>query len=226
MGLQSTTQWDGLAHAGYENLLYNGVSLDTVHTRSGVTRNSFTAGIDRFISRGVLLDVARLHGVDSLADSWDVTADDLDAAAAQARVEVRSGDIVLVRTGHYRDCLAGDNARFMGAEPGLGISTLEWLHEHEVAAVALDNWACEVMPSPLPDYPVPFHMVAIRDLGLMLGEMFDLEAPGRGLRRGRRLRVPVLRDRPEDLTVRRLACHTDGAQVRTVPPSAGEETAR
>ena len=176
MGLQSATQWDGLAHAGYGGRLYNDVPVTAVNTRSGATRVSFAAVVDCFISRGVLLDIARLHGTAVLAESTDITADDLSASEEMAGVKVRSGDILLVRTGFYQHFLNGDHARFMGAEPGLGVSTLEWLHDREVAAVALDNWACEVMPSPLPDYTLPFHMVAMRDMGMTIGEMFDLEA--------------------------------------------------
>jgi kynurenine formamidase len=175
MGLQSATQWDGLGHAGYAGRLYNDVPVSAVNTRNGATRVSFSAVIDRLISRGVLLDIPRLHGVQRLAESTDITAADLSAAAEMGGVEVRSGDIVLVRTGHYQHYLEGDHVGFMGREPGLGISTLEWLHTRQVAAVALDNWACEVLPSPLPDYPFPVHMVGIRDMGLTIGEMFDLE---------------------------------------------------
>ncbi len=175
MGLQSATQWDGLAHVGYGDRLYNDVPPQAISTRRGASQNSFTAVIDRCISRGVLLDIARLHGVDTLSPGTEITADDLDAAAAMGEVEVRSGDILLVRTGHYRHFLDGDHDRFMGAAPGLGLSTLEWLHEREVAAVAADNWSVEIQPADLDGYSIPFHMVAIRDMGLMLGEMFDLE---------------------------------------------------
>lgn len=176
MGLQSATQWDGLAHAGYGGRLYNNVPASAVTTRHGATRNSFTALVDRCISRGVLLDIPRLRGVDVLEESAEITADDLDAAADMAGVSVGSGDILLVRTGFYRHFLAGDHERYMGPEPGLGLSTLEWLHDHEVAAVAMDNWGVEVQPSSIDGFGVPFHMVAIREMGLMLGEMFDLEA--------------------------------------------------
>jgi kynurenine formamidase len=176
MGLQSATQWDGLAHAGYGDRLYNNAPPTAVTTRNGATRNSYTAAVDRCISRGVLLDIARLRGVDVLPESTEITAEDLDAAAEMAGVTVRSGDILLVRTGFYRHFLAGDHERYMGPEPGLGLSTLEWLHEHEVAAVAMDNWGVELQPNSIDGYHVPFHLVAIRDMGLMLGEMFNLEA--------------------------------------------------
>jgi kynurenine formamidase len=177
MALQSASQWDGLAHAGYDGRLYNDVAPNAVSTRNGASRNSFTAAIERCISRGVLLDIPRLlHGVEVLEESTEITADDLDAATQKANVTVQSGDILLVRTGFYRHFLAGDHERYMGPEPGLGLSTLKWLHEHEVAAVAMDQWGVEVQPSNIKGFMIPFHMVAIRDMGMMLGEMFDLEA--------------------------------------------------
>jgi kynurenine formamidase len=176
MPLQCATHWDGLGHVGYDGAYYNNVPVTAVTTRHGATRNSYSKVNDRLISRGVLLDIARLKGVDTLAESTEITADDLAAAEEDHNVRVTSGDILLVRTGWYRHFLAGDRARFIrGDEPGLGLSTLEWLHDREVAAVALDQWAVEVLPSRVEGAFVPFHLVAIRDVGLTLGEMFNLE---------------------------------------------------
>jgi kynurenine formamidase len=175
MGLQCATQWDSLAHVGYDDRFYNDVPATAVNTYKGATRNSFDKSVDRLISRGVLLDIPRLKGLDRLEDSTEITADDLAAAEERQGVEVRSGDILLVRTGSYRWFLEGDKARFMGNEPGLGLSSAEYLFEKEVAAVALDNWACEVWPSQVENSVIPFHMVAIRDIGLTIGEMFNLE---------------------------------------------------
>jgi kynurenine formamidase len=175
MGLQSATQWDALCHIGYDGLLYNDTPADAVSALTGATRNSFANCVERLLSRGVLLDIARLHEVDRLADSTEVTAEDLDAATARQQVEVASGDILLIRTGAYRSFSEGDLERYMGPEPGLGLSCLEWLHQHEVAAIALDNYAVEVMPPKVKEASFPFHMAAIRDMGLTLGEMFNLE---------------------------------------------------
>jgi kynurenine formamidase len=175
MGLQAATQWDSLAHVGYDGSFYNNAPSTTVGS-TGATRNSFAKCVERLISRGVLLDIARLHGVDRLEDSTEITPDDLTAAEQRQGVRVESGDILLVRTGHYQWFAEGDKAHFMGNEPGLGVASAEWLHEREVAAVAVDNWACEVWPSPIKGSVIPFHMVAIRDMGLTLGEMFNLEA--------------------------------------------------
>jgi kynurenine formamidase len=176
MPLQCATHWDGLAHVAYEGLLYNHVPVTAVTTRRGVTRNSYDKVNDRLISRGVLLDIARLAGVDVLDDDREITADDLVAAEERENVKVTSGDIVLVRTGWYRHFLSGDRERFItGKEPGLGLSTLEWLHDREVAALAADQWSVEKQPSSVDGSAVPFHLVAVRDMGLTLGEMFNLE---------------------------------------------------
>ena len=175
MGLQCATQWDSLAHVGYDGLFYNNTPAHAVNTTVGATRNSFAKCVDRLISRGVLLDIPRLKGVDRLADSTEITAEDLSAAEERQGVKVESGDILLVRTGSYQWFLEGDKAHYMGPEPGLGLSSAEWLHEREVAAVALDNWACEVWPSTVEGSIIPFHMVAIRDIGLTIGEMFNFE---------------------------------------------------
>jgi len=175
MPLQCATQWDGLAHVGYGGFLYNNTPAEAVTAFDGAKRLSFANVCDRLISRGVLLDIARLKGLDRLEDATEITAEDLSEAEARQGVRVESGDFLLVRTGFYQHLLEGDKERFMGNFPGLGLSTLEWLHEREVAAVAVDNEGVEVRPSRIEGSLIPFHMVAIRDMGLMLGEEFDLE---------------------------------------------------
>ena len=175
MGLQAATQWDSLAHVGYDGLFYNNVPAGAVNNFMGATRNSFAKSVEHLISRGVLLDISRLKGVDRLEDSYEVTAADLSEAEKRQGVQVESGDILMVRTGSYKWFLEGDRSHFMGNNPGLGLDTCVWLYEREVAALAVDNWACEVWPSPIEGATVPFHQVAIRDIGLTLGEMFNFE---------------------------------------------------
>jgi kynurenine formamidase len=52
---------------------------------------------------------------------------------------------------------------------------VEWLHAREVAAVATDTMLFEVMPWEDRTLPLPVHLLCIRDMGLTLGEMFDLD---------------------------------------------------
>ena len=175
MPLQAATQWDSLAHVFYDDELYNGVSSNTV-TSLGAQKNGIDKQYKGIASRGVLLDIARLRGVDWLDRGEVITPADLDRACERQGVEVTSGDVLLLRTGwrtkYVRD---GSRQEFMAGEPGLGVDSLAWLHHHEVAALACDNWAVEVLPGEDPEVRLPFHMVAIRDLGLTLGEMFDFD---------------------------------------------------
>ena len=174
-GLQSATQWDGLAHVGYGGKFYNNVPSRAVNSFVGASRNSFHKAVDRLISRGVLLDIARLKGVDRLEDSYEITEADLLAAEERQGVRVESGDIVLLRTGSYKWFAEGDREHFLGNAPGPFLDTCQWLYDREVAALALDNHSGEVWPSPIAGATIPFHQVVIRDMGLTLGEMFNLE---------------------------------------------------
>jgi kynurenine formamidase len=92
---------------------------------------------------------------------------------------VEPGDIVLVRTGHLR-CFTVEHDReaFNGPQPGLSADCAEWLHDRSAAAVAADNLAVEqIGPETMTaGMPLPLHMLCLRDMGLPLGEMFDLEA--------------------------------------------------
>jgi kynurenine formamidase len=175
MGLQCATQWDALGHVGYDGLFYNNTPATAINSFAGATRLGFAEVVDRLISRGVLLDIARLKGVERLDISTEIVPADLTAAEERQGVRIESGDVLLIRTGHYQYFLQGDSASYRGDSPGLGVACAEWLHEREVAAVALDNTAVEVWPSRVEGSRIPFHMVAIRDIGLTLGEMFNLE---------------------------------------------------
>jgi kynurenine formamidase len=176
MPLQGASQWDALAHVYYDDQLYNGYPASDV-TVVGAFHDTIDRIAKGVAGRGVLLDIARLRGVDWLEAGEVITPDDLEAAiAAQDGVEVGSGDILLFRTGWRRMFLEQKSAQdFMAGEPGLGQDCCEWLHEREIAAVCSDNWAIEVLPGELPDVVLNVHMVLIRDMGLTLGEILDFE---------------------------------------------------
>jgi kynurenine formamidase len=176
MPLQCATQWDGLAHAGYDGFFYNGVPEATV-----TGRGSRLLSIDKIAERGVagrgvLLDVARARGVDRLQAGDAISPEDLDAAAQRQGVKVEPGDIVIVRTGWMRTFTVDkDPKRYWNGEPGLSIECASWLHAHETAAVASDNWGVEVMAPDAAGFATAVHAVLIRDMGMTLGELFVLD---------------------------------------------------
>ena len=175
MPLQSASQWDGLAHVFYDDQLYNGFPASDVgpHGAKHCSIDKLAKGI---VGRGVLLDIARLRGVEWLEAGTVISPEDLDAAAARQGVEVKPGDILLFRTGwRTKFVREGDATAFMAGEPGLGLACCQWIHDHEIAAVASDNWAIEVLPGEIDTELLPVHMVLIRDMGVTLGEILDLD---------------------------------------------------
>jgi kynurenine formamidase len=177
MPLQCVTQWDSLAHIFHEGKMWNGYDADLV-TSSGAARNSIDKTIDRIVGRGVLLDVARYKGVKALEPGYAITTADLEGTAAAQKVEVKRGDLLLVRTGHMSRYLDKNDWRHFDLDPfpGVSIYATPWLHARQIAAIASDNYAVEVRPSELPAFRNPFHVIAIPNMGLTLGEIFFLEA--------------------------------------------------
>jgi kynurenine formamidase len=170
MGLQAATHWDALAHVTYDGRLWNGFPLESID--EGGAHRCGIENVDVLVSRGVLLDVARSRRVDRLEPGYQITPADLDACG----VEVQSGDVVLVRTGHMTLLKAGDKRNYSGASPGLTMATSLWFHEREVAAAATDTMPFEVFPCERDDCLLPVHMLDLVEMGLTQGQNFDLEA--------------------------------------------------
>ena len=173
---QAGTQWDALSHIFWQGQMYNGFSAAEVPA-SGANRCGVEKWSETFAMRGVLLDVARHHGVATLEPGHAITSEELDATARAQGVEIRSGDAVIVRTGFLeaRRTEWGDYSG--GPAPGLSLHTAPWLHSHEVAAIATDTWGIEVRPNEV-DLFQPLHIVALVHMGLAFGEIWDLEAIG------------------------------------------------
>ncbi|MEE9284358.1 MAG: cyclase family protein, partial [Dehalococcoidia bacterium] len=180
MPLQGSTQWDGLAHFAWEDVLYNGFWGGNV-TSAGLGHLGIHQLRDTLVGRGVLLDIARYKGVEYLEPGTPVTDRDLAGCARQEGVEIRPGDMLVVRTGHLERWPATpleDRMQFLrGGEPGMSTTTPAWLDEMQVTAVALDNMAAEVTPfEQQGPRPYPWHIQVIRNMGLLVGEIWKLDA--------------------------------------------------
>jgi kynurenine formamidase len=174
--LQSATHWDSLCHIFHKGRMYNGFPASEV-TSQGAPRNGTEQLKSSLVGRGVLLDIPRSKGIDWLQDGYAITVEDLEAAAEHARVTVGPGDIILLRTGQMARCLQSSWGTYAGGDaPGLSFYTIPWLADNDIAAVASDTWGVEVRPNELPDSFQPFHIPSVVYMGLLLGEMFDLEA--------------------------------------------------
>jgi len=174
--LQSSTQWDALAHIYHDGQMYNGHGTEMVNSQ-GALRNSITNIKDRAVGRGVLLDIARYLGKEALDVSEPIGREVLEGCAEKQGIAVEEGDFVLVRTGQLRQRReAGSWGDFAGGPaPGLAVSAADFFCPRHVAAVATDTWGTEVLPNETPDVFQPLHIIMLVNAGIHLGEMWDME---------------------------------------------------
>jgi kynurenine formamidase len=178
------THVDALSHVSYGGFLYNGVPTSAVSAQYGATKLG-AEKLPQIVTRGLLLDIARMKGVDALdeiAPGYAITADDLTAACEQAKVTPQEGDVILVRTGQMRYYHAGDRQRYaVGTEfsqPGLSVDTISWIRDLDLAGAFVDTYAYEAFPPTQPDWSdcLAVHLLQLRDMGLLQGQNWDFEA--------------------------------------------------
>jgi kynurenine formamidase len=172
LSTHGTTHIDALSHLWYDGAMYNGVSPSEVRS-SGAARNSIDK-IGPIVARGVLLDVAAAKGVARLDPGYAITSEDLESCISAQQSDVGSGDVLLVRTGWLTQ-FAEDQAVYLGPQPGLSASVVPWIVQRDVAVVGADNTAVECFPDP-DGANVPLHQRLLRDYGVHLIELLDLEA--------------------------------------------------
>jgi kynurenine formamidase len=170
----ATSHLDALCHIMWEGRLYGGYPADAV-TAHGAEQLGVHHLRDGVVGRGVLLDLPAAQGIEALEPGTPVAVSDLEAAEAHAGVRVRTGDILLVRTGRWRwrDRHGPWDPRAQLA--GLHASCLPWLHEREVALLGGDG-VSDVHPSHIEGVRLPIHTVGIVAMGLHLLDNLDLDA--------------------------------------------------
>jgi kynurenine formamidase len=174
MGLQAGTHWDSLAHASFQDQIYNGFPTSTI-TEAGASKCGI-GNVNKLVGRGILLDVARAKGKDMLDIPYAITAEDLDETCKKQGVEVLPGDIVLVRTGLMQLLKAGDKMSYYGGT-GPSFWSVKWFRDHDVAAVATDNVTFEYLDieKVATEMVLPVHVLHLVFMGMTQGQNWDLE---------------------------------------------------
>ena len=171
----SITHVDAPSHYFWDGKLYNDRSCNLVTSREGATVESIEVLRDGVVSRGVLLDVPRVRGVDWLGPGEGVLPEDLEAAERAQGVRVEPGDILLVRTGYYARRLAqGAVNPLQAGSPALHAASCPWLRERGVAMVGTDTHN-DISPPPYPGMGNSFHVVCLVAMGLWLIDNGNLE---------------------------------------------------
>lgn len=166
------THIDALAHVWYGDELYNG--FDQAAIRSTGARRCGVDKLGPVVGRGVLIDVAGHLRTPALNAGQAVGRGLLADTCRTVSIDVRPGDVVLMRTG-WLGRHAEEPAGYFEGEPGLDLDGAAWLAERDVAAVGADNYAVEQLP-PVSDEGFPVHEFLLRDHGIPLMEGMVLDA--------------------------------------------------
>ncbi|MFJ3925982.1 cyclase family protein [Streptomyces sp. NPDC090022] len=165
---------DALSHVAYEGLLYDGrPARDAVG--AGGARFGSVAELGPLVTKGVLLDLPAVLGVDWLEPGRAVHAGDVTAAERALGVAVDEGCAVLLRSGRFR------RRRELGpwdsgaASAGFHVDAVPLLAERGVALIGADGDS-DLRPSPVEGVHSPVHALAVAAMGVPLLDNLELEA--------------------------------------------------
>ncbi|MHA3704547.1 cyclase family protein [Jatrophihabitans sp. YIM 134969] len=175
--LQGSTQYDALGHVWYGGKIWNG--YDARGTVGGLDQASVEPIAQRgVVGRGILLDMARFRGKDNLDKAETFTHEDLVACAKAQGTEIEPHDVLVIRTNFLRLFFEQGQAFYEGfCEPGLTYSPelVQWFADMEIPNLVTDTIANEVTVDPVSGTALPLHCALMRNLGVTLTEICDLE---------------------------------------------------
>lgn len=167
------THIDALNHFGLNGKIWNGFNPDE-HLGDKGWKKTGAEKIPPIIARGILIDIAAYKGKLVLDENYRVSSHDLKAALKRQEVELKKGDVVLIRTGqaHYYD----DADHYLHNYPGINLDAVKWLiEEKEVMLLGADNLSFEAFPPETADNWVPVHTYLLAEKGVMFIEQMFLE---------------------------------------------------
>ena len=168
------THMDSLCHMFFEGKMFNGFSQ--LEVKNGGAEK---LGIQQFkkgiFTRGILIDIPRLKGVNYLEPKQAIYPEDLDAWEKKTGIKVSRGDVIFVRTGRWTRRKEKGVWDITKEAAGLYASCAQWLHQREISMLGSDA-ASEVAPSGIEGVISPIHQLSIIAMGVPLFDNCDLEA--------------------------------------------------
>jgi len=166
---------DSLCHMAQDGVMYNGFTRANDVSEAGCGKLAILDAKQGILTKGVLMDIARLKGVEYLEPGTPIYVEDLEAWERQAGVRVEPGDILLVRAGRWaRRAEVGPWATGREAA-GLHASVGPWLKERDVAMIGSD-YTNDVLPSGVDGVTQPIHQLVLIAMGVRIFDNLDLEA--------------------------------------------------
>ena len=169
------THLDALGHVFLDERTWGDREVSAVLGSNGLSFGSILAAGERaIVTRGVLLDICAVRGVDWLLPTDGISVADLEAAMAAAGVTVGTGDAVFVRSGHaLRAAAEGDPHDEEALHEGLLPDAVGWLRDRDVAIYAGD--CIEQRPTSYERVRMPLHQIGLALMGLWILDCPDLE---------------------------------------------------
>ncbi len=171
---QTITHIDAMSHYSWNGLMYNGVPANRITSREGAQSHNIEAAYQGIISRGVLLDLPAVKGVDWLDPTQPVMPQDLDDAEQAQNVHVQEGDILLIRTGNYRMRLERGPLSPSDPMTACQAACAPWFKERGIAMLGTDT-SNDARPNPYATIGNPLHTICLVSLGLWFIDNANLE---------------------------------------------------
>lgn len=172
MYTHSGTHVDTLNHMGLHGKIYNGYT-EGEHLGNRHWRVCGAEQHPPVITRGVLLDIAALHGVHMLPDSYGIGRDDIEQAMERQGVRVEPGDVVLVRSG--RMSTWPDSERLVPNEPGLNLEGAQTIADLGAIMIGADNIGFEQGPAEDSVNWQTVHTFLLTQSGIPIMELVNME---------------------------------------------------
>jgi kynurenine formamidase len=168
----TVTHIDAFAHRFFDGKMYNGFSWEEITMADGARKNSIynlRAGI---MTRGILMDIPRLKGVEYLEPGTRIYVEDLEAWEKKAGIKVSAGDAVFIRVGRWTRMKQNPSPSQL-REAGVDASIIPWLKQRDVALLGSEHPHDAQQQGDMPGLPV--HDFALISLGVHLFDNCSLD---------------------------------------------------
>ncbi len=172
MWLGTGPQLDGLGHMGEAGEFYNCNQGKDFSIITGLTKLDIS-GIPPMVGRGVMIDIAKQMGVDSLQAGQPITSDNIKAAMKSQGVTVGEGDVVLLHTGYTDATLKQNPSLWAGSIPGITNEASVFLAGLKPMAVGADTWGLGAVPPRAGDKIFYDHVVLLKQHGIYILETMN-----------------------------------------------------
>lgn len=175
------THLDALSHHFLDGKMYNGFPQADVVAADGAHKGAITNLRDGIFTRGILVDLPLLKGVEYLEPGTPIYTEDLEAWEKMAHVKIQPGDALFIRTGRWVRRAKTGPWDIAAQSAGLDASVVPWLKAKDLAVIGSES-GLSVTPIPgsshitNPDDYLPVHNFVLVTLGLHVIDDCDLDA--------------------------------------------------